>query len=312
MKKMFLYVMLLLIMSSCEKNLFEDNGDYSNLENFVTTRSEVFYAENPSIALVGIDTLAWFQGEVNLSVPHNASIVIEEYDYSVNLTNPNGNSSRIWQVIAFEDSKDGDYDYNDLIIHTRFDANKETISLLIHPIAYGASKKINLGFIIYNHKKEKVGDGYIDNVKEKLFLNKTEDFINTYDYKYNYYNTALTYKFNSTSNGTGNYNIVWYIDVEKDRLYAVNKSIEGQMFDTDGYPFGLVITKCNNGYDDDRYSESVGYSWFKFPLEKVNINECYNFDKWKKGNWDFTLKKGAKVFDISKRLDGNRIYDSKY
>ena len=84
------------------------------------------------------------------------------------------------------------------------------------------------------------------------------------------------------------------------------------MFDKDGYPFGLVITNCApNGYPDVQH-KIVGKDWFRYPLETVNIRDCYNFDEWAKGNWDYTILDESKVMDVTKTLEcGHRIYDVK-
>src|SRR5574344_2475255 len=52
---------------------------------------------------------------------------------------------KLWQTIAFEDSKNGDYDYNDLVIHVEWKIKNGGLRVGIHPIAYGAQKTIALG-----------------------------------------------------------------------------------------------------------------------------------------------------------------------
>ena len=51
-----------------------------------------------------------------------------------------------WQVVAFEDSRKGDYDYNDLIIHVRWSIREYCYTIAFQPIALGSSKKFKSGF----------------------------------------------------------------------------------------------------------------------------------------------------------------------
>ncbi|MEG2599993.1 MAG: hypothetical protein RSA66_11030, partial [Muribaculaceae bacterium] len=62
----------------------------------------------------------------------------------------------------------------------------------------------------------------------------------------------------------------------------------------------IIIPKsdCCTGYQPP-ITEDNGAAWFAYPTEIININTCYNFDKWIKGDFDFEKKPGAKVFDIN-------------
>ena len=44
---------------------------------------------------------------------------------------------------AFEDSRKGDYDYNDLIIHVSWSIRENSYTIAVQPIALGSSKKIS-------------------------------------------------------------------------------------------------------------------------------------------------------------------------
>ena len=87
----------------------------------------------------------------------------------------------------------------------------------------------------------------------------------------------------------------------KDRTYAINWFIINELGDTiyavptvnheainwttkDGYPFGLVISKVNNPAYDTVDGEHVGWDWFNYANEKVNIAEVYtDFSNWIEG-----------------------------
>ena len=205
-------MLMIISLTACQKDLYVDTGDYSNLENFITTEIRTFYADNTSVALVDGDTLAVFQGEVCLQAPKHREVTIKEIKQSSEQI-PHG--SKIWHVIAFEDTREGDSDYNDLIIHSLFEVKNNKAYVYIHPIAYGAKKSISLGFEIYDNKKNKIGERLYQNVKQELFDDTSNDFINTIDYDRCYFETFDKNEFTACKNGTGNYTIVWYIICDK-------------------------------------------------------------------------------------------------
>ena len=80
-----------------------------------------------------------------------------------------------WQVIAFEDSKDGDYDYNDLIVHNKYVLENGSLSIYIQPVALGAQKTINFGYELYKKSKSGyslVSSDVINDVRNNLFVGK--------------------------------------------------------------------------------------------------------------------------------------------
>ena len=46
-----------------------------------------------------------------------------------------GNKAQLFQVVCFEDSRSGDYDYNDLVIHVKYQWNGTRFGFGVHPIA---------------------------------------------------------------------------------------------------------------------------------------------------------------------------------
>lgn len=90
-------------------------------------------------------------------VSENSPITIE------NVKNENNYYQGVlntWQVVVFEDSREGDYDYNDLVIHVNWSIRENNYTISVQPIALGSSKKIKLGF-------EKM-DGNISNVNDVI------------------------------------------------------------------------------------------------------------------------------------------------
>ena len=79
------------------------------------------------------------------------------------------NLSNNFYAVMFEDTKDADYDYNDLIIHTKYLFHydpypTEVLDVYVQGIALGSSKTIKLGFYTQTGKK------YVSqNVREDLF-----------------------------------------------------------------------------------------------------------------------------------------------
>lgn len=60
-----------------------------------------------------------------------------------------GNKAQLFQVVCFEDSRSGDYDYNDLVIHVKYQWNGTRFGFGVHPIALGSTKEVRLGAVVY-------------------------------------------------------------------------------------------------------------------------------------------------------------------
>lgn len=52
-------------------------------------------------------------------------------------------------MVCFEDSRSGDYDYNDLVIHVKYQWNGTRFGFGVHPIALGSTKEVRLGAVVY-------------------------------------------------------------------------------------------------------------------------------------------------------------------
>lgn len=60
-----------------------------------------------------------------------------------------GNKAQLFQVVCFEDSRSGDYDYNDLVIHVKYQWSGTRFGFGVHPIALGSTKEVRLGAVVY-------------------------------------------------------------------------------------------------------------------------------------------------------------------
>lgn len=52
-------------------------------------------------------------------------------------------------MVCFEDSRSGDYDYNDLVIHVKYQWSGTRFGFGVHPIALGSTKEVRLGAVVY-------------------------------------------------------------------------------------------------------------------------------------------------------------------
>jgi hypothetical protein len=317
-----------------------NNANFEKFNTIATMNVDV-QAGTFKVVRVGKDTLCVATESQEVLVPKGAKVTEDVYTLpasskaDVDIYNPlkgiesGKTKEKFWEVIAFEDTKQGDYDYNDLIIHVRYQlTNKGAFSLFIQPIAYGASKTINLFYEIWSINGNKMTLLAQDSVKDtrtNLFLDKTNvGFINSYGYMrhYNGYTKATT-DVASRVKMLSKIAVVWYITTGDDphtKIYALDKTLKNKvdMFDTGGYPYSLVLSGVNpDGYTTDGY-DSNGYEWFRYPLENVDIRSCYDMEKWLGNNGNGNgvmlenyLNKNAKVFDVTAKepISGKSIYD---
>ena len=246
-----------------------------------------------SIVKLYDDTLAICTYSTTISIPtfwasklgrasENSPITIE------NVKNENNYYQGVlntWQVVAFEDSREGDYDYNDLIIHVNWSIRENNYTISVQPIALGSSKKIKLGF-------EKM-DGNISSVNEvivaedcrKDLFEGREGFINTFSGKEKVIINNGKYKYQKELAKQSNdlrCAVNWFIEVDGGtRLYAItNNPI---CLNQEGRPYGLIFTRIYDKYIYcNEKGERCGVDWFLYPQELVNISDIYDFDDYMK------------------------------
>jgi len=359
MKKIqLLYVLALpLLLGSCTKdNLNEDLSEQETYaekislleKNTSNNLVEVPYKEGyVTIVTYGDDTLAiasrenetmFLQEGVKLpeasvtkslgaiSTKADDSIGDSEAEYKVTYVKAEDytgveNISNNYYAIMFEDTKNADFDYNDLIIHAYYNFHydkypAQVLDIYVQGIALGSSKTIKLGVYTQTGKK------YISqNVREDLFSeeNLAEEhtgdipyFVNTE--KENEDNLCRFKKENKitcTVTDKATDYVVWFIEATYSKTNETDTFIAPtsvklsditdrvSMFSEVGRPYGIIKNSTINTY----------------PCEKVPIDEIYpNFFKWIDGEIDGSFDSVAlKISDdpdfILKRINSWKIWN---
>lgn len=323
-----------------EAELATINANYEKF-NTTTTMDVTVPSGKYEVVRIGTDTLCVATESQSVVVPKGITPTIDEYTLpsssrtEVGYFNPLSGSKdgsyareKYWQVIAFEDTKNGDYDYNDLIIHIRYQlTTKGVFSLFIHPVAYGATKTINLFYeVYYKSDNTLITSGSIMNTKKNLFLDDSSGFINTGSYTRHYDGyTASVENIATSVTNLSKLSIVWYITTNNDpntKIYALSKSLinKADLFDSTGYPYSLVLSGVNpDGYPIAGTNNKCGYDWFKYPLETIDIRKCYDMSSWLSNNGTdngvalekYMLNSGANTLDVTTKesVSGRAIYD---
>lgn len=204
--------------------------------------------------------------------------------------------TNLWQVLAFEDSLVGDYDYNDLVLHVKYELVGSYLYLGIQPIALGSTKKIRLGCDLWqNGTYLKQGIIVADDCRATFFPETGSRMINTFgvekefcvfDFK-PYYRSNLVV----VPDPSHPVYVNWFIEVDGGlRLYAVSTARTSGMLDGNKRPYGLVFTATGNSYEQAGQG-TVGHDWFNYPKESVSIDRVYPlFGKWLTGDYEGTLQ----------------------
>ncbi len=204
--------------------------------------------------------------------------------------------TNLWQVVAFEDSLVGDYDYNDFVFHVKYELSGRNFFIGIQPIALGSTKKIRLGCDLWqNGRYLREGIIVAENCRDKFFPGTENRMINTFNVEKEF--CVFDYKPYFRSNlivlddATHPVYVNWFIEVDNDlRLYAVSTARTSGMLDGNKRPYGLVFTSTGNSYEQAGQG-TVGHDWFNYPQETVPIDRVYPlFGKWLAGEYEGTLQ----------------------
>lgn len=271
----------------------------------------------------GADTLCVAAEPTSIWIPKNLNPVVKS-DGGLTVsyiegTDPKAGSAQMWQTIAFEDSEVGDYDYNDLVIHCKYQVSSKDkkFGIGVHPIALGSSINITLGCKVFVNGVLLTEHIFTDNCRDDLFDGQ-EGFINTgykADFHTNYFQENLVIEDIQTTT-LSKYSVVWFIEVAGKRFYAVN-NVYGYL-DEGKRPYGLLFTNTGREYYFDGKTTPEGYNWFAYPFESVRIDDCYpTFNDWITGvreSCDFSIEpeNAISLLDYKyTRADGKsvRIYD---
>ena len=277
MKKIFPALIVTLLASACvhDKEVFTGIDErLSYCEAFVDYDVPV-KAGFTTIVTYEKDTLAVANEPMTIKVPKGSISPTRSgsslnIDYDVLQDVPS--YSHQFQAVMFEDSKDGDYDYNDLVLHVEntFTHEKGSVfqTVTIQPIALGGLKDIKLGCILADNSERMIAES----VRGELFEGE-EGFINTENDKesvrYKMRTIVDRYKVPKKSK-----TVAFFIEVEGKRLYAVtsdHKYADYDMFNKEGMPYGLVTGEARGR--------------FEYAQERTPIYDVYDrFKDWINGS----------------------------
>lgn len=200
------------------------------------------------------------------------------------------NTAKLYQVICFEDSRTGDYDYNDLVIHVKYQTKGNLFGLGVHPIALGSTKSIYLGCIVYKGNTE-IFNGLLTNLGKDCrnqYFKDQPGFINTVGKTSNFFpqdkETSGWHQYLASTircwdiskyTGEGAIRVEWFIEVEGNtRLYALSTNYLNESFDKNGLPLGFVVSNTGTQYTD-KGTIICGHDWFNYPMESKHLNTAY-------------------------------------
>ena len=185
------------------------------------------------------------------------------------------NQARLYQVVCFEDSKAGDYDFNDLVIHVIYRTQGNRFGFGVQPVALGSTKSIKLGCAVYKGSTL-LFKGLITpegkDCREQYFqgqpgfLNTRGTIVNSESYKKSFLGSTIrNWKINQIPD-QGAMHVEWYIEVDNGvELYALSTNYIDKSFDKNGMPYGLVMT--NTGFQYIDKGQVCGFDWFNYPQE---------------------------------------------
>ena len=218
-----------------------------------------------------------------------------------------GNKAQMFQVICFEDSYKGDYDYNDLVIHVMYLQKNNIFGFAVQPIALGSSKPIKLGCVVYKGDKqvykELITPEGVD--CRTQYFKSIEGFINVnnrdeVDFEEHQYLGSTIRNWDvSKIAGDGMMRVEWYIEVGGEEIYALSTAYLNKSFDKAGLPLGLVITTTGTVFIDKDGGYECGFDWFNYPHESVHIKDVYP-ELW---NWLTT----DSSYDFADIYDGRNV-----
>ncbi len=267
MKKIeLLLVFLFMLLFSCvdENSLNPDKETdpekIKQAESFITTVNYQVPVVDGHITTLSFNgmTLARTSTPINIKVPKDA---VSRSNNNLNIEYTEGVAaqpfSNLWQTIMFEDSKQGDFDYNDLVIHANYQIQGDKLTVSIHPIALGSSKNIKLRFKVTQGSHCEVVK-VAENCREELF-NGLSGYINTETYDIHFDDFKKTYTLD-LANSTDIVDVSWFINLSDNELiYAVNQN--GDIcINKDGMPYGFALTDVSaNSYNtqSNKYATSV-------------------------------------------------------
>ena len=263
----------LLLISCIEIGSLQKKIDLSNID---LTKTLDIKPPKDGIAIVtsDLDTIAITAVAQTVVVNKFAPVKIEYRSVEEFPDYKNGGISRYNQTLAFEDTKKGDQDYNDLIVYVNqengWNGKGYKIKLKITPTALGSTIPIAFGFDDYD------GDEYtIANDCRKELFKSDKGFINTVkngDIKS--YKTIHTKTYQMKSTDWKYTKLNFWIKASGNKLYIATASHSEEEID-----YSLMV-----GTHNKPYGLSIP-DFFEYPAETKSIYNTYpDFDKWIKGD----------------------------
>lgn len=304
MKRLVFFIAAAGMLAACKHDPVEGIPQTGNLDmnNVVTTRTLSVPVETGRVAVVrsGGQVLATADSPAEVLVPKDAPIEIRQLTpEEFNLTGLEVNTSRLWQVIAFEDSRHGDYDYNDLVIHVKYESRKsnwyentQVVRVAVHPVALGSTKTIALGYDVYAGTEKVKSEMVTQDCRATLFGGRT-GMLNTltknFDCDYFVYKNSTDDPILCPAGRAVAVN--WFIIVDGGvRLNALSTVYTTSLVNADNRPYGIVTT--HTGYQYTQEDQGiVGLDWFNYPKENVSIDKVYpEFGRWLVGEYTGTFQ----------------------
>lgn len=317
MKRVITILAAAALTAACDRQPAVAPGPYTgdvDMTNVQTTRLLGVEVEEGHIAVVqsGDEVIATASQPTVLYVPSHAPVEVRQLTpEEFNRTGLEKDTYQLWQVVAFEDSRRGDYDYNDLVVHVKYESRRsnwypdtQVVRVAVHPVALGSTKPIALGYDVYAGAQKVKTEMVASDCRKELF-GGMEGMLNTL--KRNFTCDRFVYK-NSEQDPIlcpkgQPISINWFIVVDGDvKLHALSTVHTASMIDPQNRPYGLVTTRTGYQYTQD--GGVVGLDWFNYPKENVAIDEVYpDFGRWLRGEY-------AGSFQSMYRDDSQQSFDA--
>lgn len=308
MKNIYLIVLLLpFIAASCVKQPKAPDTNV-DINRFLTTKTLAVPVQEGFVTIVTgsyDDTIATIVSPTSIYVPKGEDIKFSYHPIPSSDGNTKANenntidfeknNSLLFQVVCFEDSMLGDYDYNDFVFHVQYQRSSELFGFGIHPVALGSVNDMYLGCVVYEGDTPIFDDiitrdpqtNETTTVRQQLFEGQT-GFLNTVGNVINQTtkgkpNTCWHEYLGSTirnfkiSDPASPVRVEWYITsgrANSPKIFALSTKYITQSFDKTSLPYGLVISGTGYTYTDS-HGNVCGKDWFNYPKETEHIKDVY-------------------------------------
>lgn len=336
MRKLLSILVAGVMFGACSKSI-DSNFTKEDVTRFVTTEEfkVPVKSEKVTVVMVGEDTIAVAYSEFPILIPKGIVPQISYMDVDrgtsqknlsrasddtfINKVDVGVNKAKLYQVICFEDSREGDYDYNDLVIHVKYQQNGNIFGFGVQPVALGSIKDIKLGCDVYKGTEKIFSDLITKNAtcrgqmfndgnnnEYEGFLNVMHDKVN-FDRNKTFLGSTIRSWDISKLKGDGAMRVEWFIEVDGGtRLYALSTAHLKESLDADKLPYGLVITETGMQYEDGA-SGIHGKDWFNYPQETKHIQTVYpEIWAWMNGGYEYD----GKIYDSGRKVCPEGAYNA--